>query len=159
MINDMISETLSDLRRASLARLTYSEGYLYWKDGPRKNKEAGCLDRSTGYIVVRLNGRLCYAHRLIWELETGEIPVVVDHINGNKTDNRIDNLRNCCQHINQLNKNNKLRGDNTSGTRGVSWDSSREKWEAYITLKGRRKHLGRHDTKEQAATARGNYVL
>lgn len=73
---------------------------------------------------------------------------VVDHINHNGLDNRKVNLRVCehCQNI----QNQRLRFDNSSGFKGVSWNSRRGKWRAQITLSGKRKELGLFDSPERA---------
>ena len=140
-------------------RLKYEEGGLYWKDGPRKGKRAGTIDHTTGYRRVRLGGTLVYEHRVIWEMFYGEVPNIIDHINHNKLDNRIENLRNCCQAVNQTNRKPKVDKDNTSGHRGVSWDKGKKMWEAYMTTHKRRNHLGYFSNLDEAVTARRQYAL
>jgi hypothetical protein len=75
--------------------------------------------------------------------------MVIDHINGDKTDNRICNLRIATQSQNAANAAN--RKNNTSGFRGVSRRGN--KWQSYITVNGKRKHLGFYSTKEEASHA------
>lgn len=134
-------------------RLCYKEGKLFWLNGPRAGKEAGTLDPTTGYKVFRLNKKKLYVHRAIWFLFNGEWPNIIDHINHDKTDNRIQNLRNVTQKENQLNRKEDMDLDNTSGIRGVCPDNERNKWFAYYqNLK-----LGRFDTKKEACEARRKY--
>lgn len=82
----------------------------------------------------------------------GEIPegYVVDHINGNKLDNRRENLRIITTHMNNINR----KGRNGSSVyKGVSYDSSRDKWISSIQINGKTKHIGRFDSEEEAARA------
>lgn len=85
-----------------------------------------------GYLVVRFKTKPFYVHRLIWELERGSIPVryVIDHINGDTHDNRIENLRCGPRSINQ--RNAKRPTTNTSGHIGVRWHSKSGRWHASI---------------------------
>ena len=68
---------------------TYKDGSLYWK---KTNKVAGCL-KPTGYIVIDIFGKNIMAHRAIWIYHYGKIPKYIDHIDGNKSNNKIENLR------------------------------------------------------------------
>lgn len=93
------------------------------------------------------------SHRLAWAHYHGEWPPNgVDHINGNPADNRIANLRLATQSQNC--RNTKLRWDNTSGTKGVSWHKGDERWYAVITVNGKQRLLGRFHSKEEAIAAR-----
>lgn len=93
-----------------------------------------------GYAVARIQGKVVYMHRLLLLADKGQ---VVDHINGNKLDNRFSNLRLCTNAQNA--RNQKIRSNNTSGFKGVSWDKSHRKYHAYIKVNYRRKHLGYFD--------------
>jgi hypothetical protein len=75
----------------------------------------------------------------------------VDHINGNKLDNRKKNLRLCNQSQNTANSSK--RKTNKAGYKGVSWNKRYKKWEAYLTKDYKHVFLGYHDTKEKAALA------
>ena len=113
------------------------------------------LDGS-GYVTVYLgkrDGRYRQErlHRLIMQPNLG---CVVDHISGNRLDNRRENLRVCRQAINCQNPNNVLRSDNKTGMRGVWFDRGRNKWAAQITTGGRCVSLGRYDCQSDAARAR-----
>lgn len=96
----------------------------------------------TGYLATRIKGKMFRVHRLIWMLHNGEDPGLlhVDHINGIKDDNRIQNLRLANQSQNGCNC--KMRSHNTSGVRGVSWMPKRKQWQTYINHGGKRFALG-----------------
>lgn len=108
-----------------------------------------------GYAMARLYNQedkkniLSYLHRIIMKAENGDI---VDHINGNKLDNRKSNLRICTHSQNSMNASR--RSDNKSGYRGVSYFKSANKWHSCISAKGRMYYLGRYNSKQQAINAR-----
>ena len=106
-----------------------------------------CLDGSNRNYVY--NKQVGFLHRFIMN-PTDDL--VVDHINRNQLDNRRENLRICTQHENSFNQS--IRCNNTSGVLGVSWDKARNKWSAYIQINGKKKSLGRYNTKEEAIEAR-----
>lgn len=114
-------------------------------------RKAGTVDFS-GYVVVTINGKRLKAHRLAWLVMTGEWPAVaVDHINGDRTDNRFENLREANWSENQHNR--RLQRNNKSGYHGVSWDSCAGKWRAGIRANGRGVNLGSYDTPQEAHAA------
>jgi hypothetical protein len=78
--------------------------------------------------------------------------MVIDHKNGDGLDNRKSNLRYIPQKLNLL--NSAVSSKNTSGYKGVSYNRTRDYWEAYINFNGQRKSLGHHKTKEEAVKAR-----
>lgn len=133
-------------------------GWLTWKVSPSRNTKtgsrAGCV-HPTGYRSIRIDGMLHREHRLIWLLSYGKDPgkLQVDHINGEKADNRIANLRLATNAENRQNQT-RLRSSNTSGVAGVCWNKWAQKWRARIHLSGHFKHLGYFDSLEDAATAR-----
>lgn len=110
----------------------------------------GGVSASTGYVEMYVDGANRLAHRLAWIYVHGSIPegMRIDHANRDRTDNRLANLR-LATHADNL-RNCKLRPDNTSGVKGVSFDRSRGKWTAAV---GRVK-LGRFDTLADATAAR-----
>lgn len=110
-----------------------------------------------GYLYIRFSGFYCLAHRLAWLYVHGSFPNgYVDHINGDKTDNRIANLRDCTNsenlHNRGLNKNNK------TGFKGVSWKARDKKYFASIRLHGISHHLGCFDKAEDAHQAYASAV-
>ena len=96
--------------------------------------------------VTRKDG-VIYMHRLLLSAKKGSY---IDHINGNKLDNRRSNLRICTQ---QQNVHNSIGRKGTSKYKGVSWDKRRNKWKAIIGHNYKRIELGRFNTEEQAAKA------
>lgn len=137
----------------------YSDGLLFAKtsNNPKypAGRQAGFIDRR-GYVRVKLTGKMTFAHRIVWEMHKGPIPegYEIDHINGIKTDNRIDNLRLADRFINC--KNTRKRVDNSSGVTGVS-KTYNGKWVVQIQVNGDRKAT-RFDTMEEAeAFARSEY--
>ena len=113
---------------------------------------AGTLN-SDGYVHVGIEGKYYKAHRLIWLYHHGEFPPAqLDHVNRNRQDNRIENLRLATQAENLQNKS--VYENNTSGYSGVSWNKDCNKWQAQITLCRKQKHLGLFATLEEAVAAR-----
>lgn len=105
-----------------------------------------------GYLVGRINGSGVKAHRIIWKMVTGVDPEVIDHINGDRSDNRWVNLRSVSPVENARNLG--LSKNNTSGHNGVYWFPRYQKWMASIRINGKRKNLGYFATKAEAIAAR-----
>lgn len=111
---------------------------------------------SDGYLRVKINNVAFRVHRVIWLITYGEWPEgQIDHINGVRDDNRIENLRAVSVVGNQQNQH--MRVDNTSGTTGVRLESGA--WTAKIRVRGKRLHLGRFKSMEEAAAARKSAEL
>ncbi len=126
-------------------------GVFTWKvrRGLAEAGPAGSTKKD-GYNYICIDGRTMLAHRLAWFYVHGQWPRhVIDHINGDRTDNRIVNLRDVPYRTNNENQKKPHRS-NTSGYLGVSRIQSRGKWQASIQLNGRNKNLGRYDTPEEA---------
>lgn len=130
-------------------------GIFRWKKahrGTRADRLAG-TDHKEGYISINIDYRLYLAHRLAWLYVYGELPASdVDHVNRDRSDNRISNLRLATRKQNMENQG--LRSDNTSGHKGVSWDARRKKWLAQIRHNKQTIFLGRHDCIDKALSAR-----
>lgn len=104
-----------------------------------------------GYLGVALKDRIYSAHRIAWLITYGRWPTgEIDHINRDKSDNRLSNLRDVPKSINGHNKGPSRR--NSSGFKGVSLTRSGT-WNAQIKVDGRRHNLGTFKTKEAAAEA------
>jgi hypothetical protein len=117
-------------------------------------KTAGCLRRPIGneYVTFRLQGVLVYAHRAAWAVTHGDWPVeTIDHVNGNKSDNRISNLRAATHSENQRNAKQNIRI--ISGVKGVYWSKDRHRWYARLRYAGAYHHLGSFGTIEEAEQA------
>jgi hypothetical protein len=112
----------------------------------------------SGYIEMRIDGVRGLAHRFAWFYMYGVWPKEIDHINGDKSDNRRINLRDVSRTINNANSH-KLRKKNKSGVRGVSWFSRDGLWRATIYINKRAKNLGHFKTIEEAAKARRDAEL
>ena len=115
------------------------------KDSPRGVGKAGEYSdtnvHKSGYVEVRIPGDpyMYRAHRIVWFLHYGEQPPqYIDHINGDRTDNRPENLREACHHTNLANAKRSTR--NTSGVKGVQ--RSGNKWIGSVGFKGERHYVG-----------------
>lgn len=130
------------------------EGNLWWKIpkmGRRKNRPAGCNGKH-GYKQIMINGEIFLAHRVIFALYYGFWPnEQIDHINGNKGDNRIENLREASHSQNNHNRPNYR--NNTTGFKGVHTRKDYNKFLARIRINGVAIHLGVFDTAEEASAA------
>ncbi|MEP2955525.1 MAG: HNH endonuclease [Sulfitobacter sp.] len=134
----------------NLLRYEPETGKLFWQERPEgpqgwntryAGTEALRHVNSYGHCAGNIFGKNYYAHRVIWCMVTGAWPAdVIDHINGDGADNRIENLREASCAQNQHNA--KVRADNSSGFKGVAWDRRHQKWRAYITCDGKRRHVG-----------------
>lgn len=105
-----------------------------------------------GYRVGGIFGKTYAAHRVIWVLVYGEWPSNIDHINGVKTDNRIENLRDVPQKQNA--RNCAISKNNKSGVMGVYWQKNRQTWNACIKVSSKTIHLGAFLDKADAVAAR-----
>ncbi len=116
-------------------------------------KVAGCITKSTGYRVIRIDDLLYFAHRLIYALHHGVCPsdLQIDHIDGNKPNNRVENLRLATSAENSQNVGKRC--NNTSGFTGICWHKHHQKFRASIKINSRDKHLGYFTTAEEAAEA------
>lgn len=102
-------------------------------------KKAGCIG-SGGYRVVNIHNIHYSAHRLAWLWMTGDDPEEIDHINGNRDDNRFCNLR--AASLTENRRNSKMKSTNKSGYKGVCWGKQHNKWRSTITVNRRHIHLG-----------------
>ena len=130
----------------------YRNGKLYWKATVNnKTKKGNIVGTRTqqGYYQCCINYKIHLLHRVIFVYHYGYLPKVIDHIDGNPSNNKIENLREATG--SQNNYNSKLNKRNLSGVKGVSWDGSREKWIASITVAKKQKNLGRYDNIFDAA--------
>jgi hypothetical protein len=118
----------------------HRDGKLYWKKVAHPNKqylvgqEAGSIHK-TGYRHVTWRGKIHKVHRLIFLLEYGYLPPEVDHINGDRQDNRIENLRPATRSENQCNR--PALASNTSGYPGVSWHKKSKAWCVRVMKNGK----------------------
>ena len=143
----------------------YQDGHLVWRARPLhhyKNAEAmrACNAKlagkpiktkdQNGYVVVGLNKKRYYVHRLIWWLLNGELPSdQIDHKNGDRSDNSIKNLRCVDGFENHLNLKKNSR--NKSGYTGVSFCNTSGKWRASVRYRHKEVLAKWFDTVEEAA--------
>lgn len=144
-----------------LLRYEPETGKLFWKErdikwftgaGPERTrswsrwnkqfsgKEALTAD-NCGYRAGRIFERKYQSHRVVWALVKGAWPSgLLDHIDGDRRNNRIENLREVSDIENC--RNTARRSDNASGHVGVSWYERKKKWRAYVAVNGKQQHLG-----------------
>ena len=117
----------------------YRDGKLYRKVAKANGKageEAGHVNK-VGYRVVTLDGKIKLVHRLIYQMTHGECPEFLDHINGVRTDNRIENLRPANKSQNAANQ--KLSSTNTTGIKNVSLDKRSNSY--FVSVKRQDKQI------------------
>lgn len=131
-------------------------GEIWWRIRPNgrvpPRSKAGRANKQ-GYSVIQIKGKKYKAHRLIWLHAHREWPSgQIDHINGRRDDNRIENLREVdCSHNM---RNTQLRSNNKTGVHGVYWNKASKKWQAQIRVQGKANHLGLFENFEDAVRAR-----
>lgn len=131
------------------ATRTASHGAAIW-NGKFSGKPAFTLNHSEGYLRGSLSGRNLLAHRVAWAMHHGEWPAgEIDHINGDRTDNRIGNLRVVTRRENS--RNLKVQ---SGEMRGVYWYAPTSRWVAKIHSKRRMLHLGYFKDLDAAIAAR-----
>jgi hypothetical protein len=139
-----------------LKLLRYEDGALYWRVrvNGRVPVDTAAGTLCQGYTHVRYKRKLYYAHRLIWRMFNPDAPlgkgVEIDHIDGVRDNNRIENLRAVDKFTNQQNRH-RARVDNTHGFMGVTRDHN--KWRACIRANGKKFSLGSFATPEAAHAA------
>jgi hypothetical protein len=128
----------------------YRDGTLYRKKSLGRSKtgdKAGFVNNK-GYIYINIDKKCIAAHRLIWVMQHGAFPELIDHIDGDRQNNRIENLRSADRFGNAQNK--RMHKNNTSGIKGVFWEKNANKWRAQITYNKKQKHLGLFDSADDA---------
>ena len=137
----------------------YIDGNLYWKVASGSRAKTGDLAgslRVDGYRRVQINCELCYIHRLIFKYHHGFLPEYLDHIDGNRLNNDIFNLREATNTQNCMNtkKRKFYHGKPTSSKfKGVYWNREQRRWKSYITIDGKQKYLGSFTNEIDAAEA------
>ena len=117
-------------------------GNLIWKNHKYKLKNGQVAGTKTanGYIRTEIKGKKYLNHRIIYLMYYGVLPEFIDHINGDKTDNRIENLREANAIQNQ--QNAKIKLTNKSGIKGVSWHKPLKKWYVQLKINGLVRNFG-----------------
>jgi len=131
-------------------------GLFTWRVSPRRNISCGQLAgsfNSDGYLQISIHNRSYKAHRLAWLYTFDRWPICeIDHINGDKSDNRIENLRDVSRNENQHNTR-RARAHNASGFLGVGLHKQTGKWRARIRVNKNLTHIGLFNTPEEAHQA------
>ena len=134
-----------------LLKYNSKTGEFTWLSCRRKNLTAGSKNRN-GYIVIGINNKRYYAHRLALIYINGFCGEEVDHIDGNTSNNSLDNLRNVNSKENS--KNCSKPKSNKSGVVGVSFDSINRKWRSTIKVNYKQINIGRFNSFDAAVSAR-----
>ena len=120
----------------------YRDGDLYWKK-PTRGHSVGMLAGSInklGYRSIKINSKLYKAHRLIYLMFNDNLPEIIDHIDRNPSNNRIENLRLANKSLNR--QNAKINKNNKSGVKGVGWDTQSGYWKARISINKKTHTIG-----------------
>lgn len=134
-----------------MSKMTYfpNDGIFKWNHN--FNLNVGYI--RDGYLLIKINGKRYFAHRLAWLYVYGIFPDVhLDHINGDRSDNRIKNLRLATNSENMQNQK-RPRKDNKTGLLGVYFSNIHGKYIAKIVVNHKRIHLGLFEDKEKAGEA------
>lgn len=136
--------------------LYYCDGKLFWRVVPSNNVqvrgEAGYA-RPDGYRLIEIARKKYLRHRLVWLYHYGYLPEHdIDHVNRDRSDDRIENLRHVSRACNLRNTGNFK--SNTSGVKGVYLSSRAKRWTAYVTVNRKTKFLGQYKDFDEAVLAR-----
>jgi len=149
-----MSKTRVKLIDSNLVRemFHYVDGGLVWavNKGRAKIGDRPCKNNN-GYKIFRINQVSYLEHRLIWAWHNMPFAPLIDHINGDITDNRIENLR-AATHSQNM-RNSRVPSNNTSGVKGVYWEKEKGKWRVQIWNNGKQQFVGRFLTIDEAKSA------
>ena len=111
---------------------TYKDGHIEWQHPVKAMKNPAGRVNLRGYRYVNVNYKSYLVHRVIFLMHHGYLPKYVDHIDGNKTNNKIENLREATHSQNILNSKRSSR--NKSGVKGVFWCDKRKRYLAKFEM-------------------------
>ena len=139
-INDASGGSAAVLQKRFNEVFDYRDGALFWKVNTNKSKnligkQAGCISSNT-YGSVMVDKKAYCIHRVIFCMHTGLMPDQVDHKDGNRQNNCIENLRAATDVENKFNK--AAQSNNTSGAKNVCWNSVHKKWAVQLQAHGKR---------------------
>lgn len=144
--------TLTAERVREVLDYDHRTGVFMWRVGQRKGRRAGNIS-PRGYRRIMVDRCMHLEHVLAWLYVYGEWPSQqIDHKDNDKANNRLSNLRLATNSQNHINKG--LQRNNTSGFKGVSWDTQIQKWRARIKVNGVNKYVGVFDDVAAAGAAR-----
>ncbi len=118
----------------------------------RSLKSTPGVEHNAGYLAIIIRGSSYLAHRIAWAMFHGDTKKEIDHINGDKKDNRISNLRVVNKQENQ--RNSKIPKNNKSGVVGVRRYRDGIRWLSFICIDGKQKHIGIFESIDLAKEAR-----
>jgi hypothetical protein len=134
-----------------LSLFEYRDGELFYKKSPlpkiKVGSKAGTIN-SEGYGKVSIDGKKHSMHRVVFLMMHGYVPDFIDHINGNRADNKIENLRACSRQENGQNAS--FRKRNKTQIKNVSWKTANSKYQVDITVDSKKKYIGVFDDLELA---------
>lgn len=140
----------------------YKNGNLYRKISAGRSKKGDIAGSKhpNGYCKIAIKNKTYLIHRVIFLMVKGYCPEFIDHINNNRSDNRIENLRSCSREENH--KNQKIPKTNSSGIKNVYWDKRTNKWCVALRInKNQKKYIGLYESKDlakiSAINARNKY--
>lgn len=129
-----------------------SETGVFYRCVAHKDKKVGSVNGG-GYVLIRVMGKLYSAHRLAWMYIHGEFPSgQIDHIDGDKTNNRISNLRDFTATENAINST--TNNNHSTGVKGVIWVKFANSWRTAISVGGKHRHFGYYRDFDEAVCAR-----
>lgn len=140
-------------REVAQEMFDYQDGQLirkYTKGSSRQGRVVGCPN-AYGYLRINYRQKEYFVHQVVFLLHHGVIPKIIDHIDGDNQNNRIENLRPATNGQNIA--NSKLSKRNTSGYKGVTWYAPRNKWGARLRCNNEVYFLGLFATPEEAHAA------
>ena len=128
----------------------YKDGNLYWKEKVSDKVVIGSKVGSLkhGRPSTKINKKDYYLHRLIFCMHYGYFPEMVDHIDGNILNNKIENLRGCNKFENA--RNSKRPITNTTGVKGVQWKKDKNKFKVEIWVDKKPRFFGYYDSLDEA---------
>jgi hypothetical protein len=132
----------------------YKDGVLYWKNICSRRLKTGNIAgylNENKYWKTSFNKKTYFNHRIIFLMHYGYLPKTIDHINGIKTDNRIENLREVTTSQNQHNR--KINLNSSSGVKNVVWSKQCNKWGVFIAVNKKSHCIGYYESLEIAKTA------
>jgi len=130
----------------ALELFKYEDGKLFRRSD---NKEMGCYSpKHHRYVRIGIDGQNYKLHRIIFLYHKGYMPKLIDHINGDRYDNRIENLREANTYQNR--QNSRIYSTSKSGVKNVYWNSSMNKWRVSMHINGKKHCFGHYTVLEEA---------
>ena len=132
----------------------YRDGNLYCKSKTNKKSNKLKIGDQVGwpttseYLCTKIHYKTYFVHKIIFLMHYGYIPQIVDHIDGNINNNKIENLR--AVNLSQNQHNRKQSKNNTSGFKNVSWCKRTQKWQVVLSCNNKQMAFGRYDDIELA---------